>query len=115
MPSDGGEEVIAPSVPPVPAKPTQAEHEEHYAAGHAAYRSWCEHCVEGASPYAVVSEGELPEVGVDYAYFGPEGSQVTILVRKCMRTGCLAATQIPEKGINVCALAFFTGWLRGLR
>ena len=26
------------------------------------------------------------------------------------RTGCLAATQVPEKGMNVYALAFFTGW-----
>ena len=49
-----------------------------------------------ASPHAVVHEGESPEVGVDYAYLGSEGSQV------------------PEKGINVNALAFFTGWLRGL-
>ena len=47
VPSDGGEEVIAPRVPPVPAKPTQAEQDEHYATGHAAYRSWCEHCVKG--------------------------------------------------------------------
>ena len=88
--SDGGEEAVAPRVPPVPAKPTQAEQDEHYATGHAAYRSWCEHCVKGrgrASPHAVVSEGELPEVGVDYAYLGPEGSQVTILVCKCKRTG----------------------------
>ena len=46
--------------------------------------------------------------------FGPEGSQVTILVCKCKRTGCLAATQVLEKGMNVYALAFFTGWLRGL-
>ena len=110
MPSDAGEEVIAPRVPPVPAKPTQAEQDEHYATGHAAYRSWCEHSVKGrgrASPHAVVSEG-------DYAYLGPEGSQVTILVCKCKRTGCLAATQVPEKGMNVYALAFFTGWLRGL-
>ena len=112
-----GEEVIAPRVPPVPAKPTQAEQDEHHATGHAAYRSWREHCVKGrgrASPHAVVSEGELPEVGVDYAYLGPEGTQVTILVCKCKRTGCLAATQVPEKGMNVYALAFFTGWLRGL-
>ena len=101
----------------MPAKPTQAEQDEHHAAGHAAYRAWCEHCVQGrgrASPHAVVSEGELPEVGVDYAYLGPEGSQVTILVCKCKRTGCLAATQVPEKGMNVYALAFLTGWLRGL-
>ena len=60
------------------------------------------------------SEGELPEVGVDYAYLGPEGSQVTILVCKCKRTGCLAARQVPEKGMTVYALPFFTGWLRGL-
>ena len=96
VPSDGGEEVVAPRVPPVPAKPTQAEQDEHYAAGHAAYRSWCEHCVKGrgrASPHAVVSEGELPEVGVDYDYLGSEGSQVTILVCKCKRTGCLAAAR----------------------
>ena len=115
MPSDGGEEVIAPRVPPVPAKPTQAEQDEHYATSHAAFRSWCEHGVKGrgrASPHAVVSEGELPEDGVDYAYLGPEGSQVTILVCKCKRTGCLAATQVPEKGMKVYALAFFTGWLR---
>ena len=53
------------------------------------------------------------KLGVDYAYLGPEGSQVTILVCKCKRTGCLAATQVLEKGVNVYVLAFFTGWLRG--
>ena len=66
------------------------------------------------SPHVSVPEGELPEVGVDYAHMGPEGSQVTILVCKCKRTGCLAATQVPEKGMNAYAPAFFTGWLRGL-
>ena len=38
----------------------------------------CVNCVKGrgrASPHVVVSEGELPEVGVDYAYLGPEGSK----------------------------------------
>ena len=60
----------------------------------------------------------LKEIGqkleIDYAYLGPEGSQVTILVCKCKRTRCLAATQVPEKSMNVYALGFFTGWLRGL-
>ena len=102
-----------------PAKPTQAEQDEHCATGHAAYRFNGGNIVSKgrgrASPHAVVSEGELPEVGVDYAYLGPEESQVTIFVCKCKRTGCLAATQVPEKGMNVYALAaFFTGWLRGL-
>ena len=47
VPSDGGEEVVAPRVPPVPSKPTQAEQDEHHATGHTAYRSWCEHCIRG--------------------------------------------------------------------
>ena len=66
------------------------------------------------SPHGSVPEGELPEAGVDCAYMGPEGSQVTILVCKSMRSGCLPATQAPEKGMNANALAFFAGWLRGL-
>ena len=37
----------------------------------------------------VVCEGELREVGVDYAYLGPEGSQVTILV--CASASALGA------------------------
>ena len=52
----------------------------------------------------------MPEVGVDYAYMGPEGPQVTILEL----AGSLAATQVPEKGLNAYVLAFFAGWLRGL-
>ena len=67
------------------------------------------------SPHVTVLEGELPEVGVYDAYMGPEGSQVTILVCTCKRTGCLAATHVPVKGMNACALTFFAGWLRGLR
>ena len=46
--------------------------------------------------------------------WGRKDPQVTILVCKCKRTGCLAATQVPEKGMNVYALACFSGWLRGL-
>ena len=42
---------------------------------------------------------------------GPEGSQVTILVCKCKRTGCLAATQVPDKGMDASAPAFFAGWV----
>ena len=66
------------------------------------------------SPHVSVLEGELPGVGVDYAYMGPEGSDVTIFVCKSKRTGCLAATQVPKKGMHAHALALFTGWLRAL-
>ena len=41
VPSDGGEEAVAPIVPPVPSNPTKTEQDEHYTTGHAAYRSWC--------------------------------------------------------------------------
>ena len=66
------------------------------------------------SPHVSVPERECLEVGVDYAYIGLERFQVTILVCKCKRTGCLAVTQVLEKNMNAYALAFFTGWLRGL-
>ena len=103
-PSSGGEEAVAPRVPPVPSKPTQAEQDEHHATGHAACRSWCEHCVRGrgrVSPHVSVPEGELPEVGVDYAFMGPEGSHAWQR-RRCQRRALMPV------------LAFFAGWLRGL-
>ena len=101
----------------MPPKPSRAEVEEHYATGHAAYRSWCEHCVAGRgrdAPHSGAPEGELPEVGVDYAYLGPEGSRVTLLCCKDKRTGCPAATQVPSKGVDAYALSFLVGWLRSL-
>ena len=39
---------------------------------------------------------------------------MTVLVCESKRTGCLTAGQEPEKGMNVSAMAFFAGWLRGL-
>ena len=83
VPSDGGEEAVAPRVPPGPSEPTQEEQYEHYATGHASHRSWCDHCVRGrgrVSPHVVAFERELLDVGVDHADMGPEGSQVTIMV-----------------------------------
>ena len=99
------------------APPSQAELDEHYATGHAAFRSWCAHCVAGrgrASPHVAAPAGELPEVGADYAYLGPEGAQVTLLVVKDKKTGCLGATQVPSKGVEPYSQAFLVGWLRGL-
>ena len=63
------------------------------------------------SPHVSVPEGELPEVGVDHAHVGPEGHQVMILVCKCKRTGCLAATQVPEKGMNECPCSSLLHWM----
>ena len=66
------------------------------------------------SPHVIAPQGELPEVGVDSAYMGPEGSQVTIVVCRCKRTKCWAAAQVPRKGVHVHALVFFVGLQRGL-
>eukprot|EP00971_Amphidinium_carterae_P274209 5442081-Amphidinium_carterae.1 len=65
-------------LPAVPTTPSAAEVADHYSTGHAAYRSWCQHCVAGrgrAAAHHSQPEGELPEVGADYAYLGPEGKQ----------------------------------------
>ena len=43
--------------------------------------------VEDVHLHMRLSEGELPEVGVDYAYLGPEGSQVT-------KTWCASASAL---------------------
>ena len=74
------------------------------------------HCHSLAEDIGMAALEELFPVELERhcQLFGPEGSQVTILVCKCKRTGYLAATQVPKKGMNVYALAFFTGWLRGL-
>ena len=72
-----------------------------------------EHCVRGrgrVSPHVSVLKGELLEVGVDYACMGLEGSQVTILVCRCKRTGCQAATPVPEKGMNFSLLDGCAVW-----
>eukprot|EP00971_Amphidinium_carterae_P256519 5093365-Amphidinium_carterae.1 len=105
-----------PAAPPLLAAAEVAERYRN-ATGHAAYRSWCEHCVAGrgkSATHRAQPEGELPEIGADYAYLGPDGSQVTLLVLKDRRTGCLAATQVPAKSAEPYALGFTVGWLRGL-
>ena len=105
---------IAPGVPPVPTKPTQAEQDEHHATGHAAYRSFVSKVEDVHLHMRLFLKESCQKLESTTLYLGPEGSQATILVCKCKRTGCLTATQVPEKGMNVYTLAFFTGWLRGL-
>ena len=76
-----------------------------------AFRSWCPHFVAGrgrASPHVAAPAGEL------LAYLGPKGAQVTLLVVKDKKTGCLGATQVPSQGVEPYSQAFLVGWLRGL-
>ena len=67
-----GEEATRVKVPRVPPTPTQAEVQEHTLSGHAAYRSWCPHCVRGRGTnnhHATVAKeavAEVPTVSFDY-------------------------------------------------
>ena len=71
-----GEELMVPRVPSLPPVPSARQIAEHELTGHAVYRSWCRHCVASKGrPHAHSSqeEGELPEIGVDYGFFGRDG------------------------------------------
>eukprot|EP00971_Amphidinium_carterae_P149742 2968747-Amphidinium_carterae.1 len=95
-------------MPRRPGQPSASEREAHEATGHACYRVWCSHCVQGrgrASPHNPSEEGALPEIGADFAYMGSAGpDQMVLLVLKDKRTGSIGATQVPNKGVDSYAL-----------
>ena len=62
---------------PGPVAPRRWERDEHEAAGHAVYRSWCECCVRARgigtqhrSRGDDSEEGALPEIVMDYGFMG---------------------------------------------
>ena len=60
-------------------------------------------------------EGELPEIGIDYAFFGRDREGVLpILCVKCRNssTGCPGATVVDRKGASDCASAFLTAFIK---
>ena len=62
-----------PRVPNLPPEPSARQIAEHELPGHAVYRSWCRHCVASkgrAQAHSSREEGELPEIGIDYGFFG---------------------------------------------
>ena len=113
-----GEVALVPRVPCAPKAPTVADREEHEATGHAAYRSWCPHCVAARGrrgPHLTSEPGELPEVGFDYGFLGHRRENcLTLLVGKDRRTGSLMCSAVPRKGACAYARAFATGWLLSL-
>ena len=62
-----------------PRLPTELEVEQHYAAGHVPYRSWCPICVKGQgvnTRHAHINREEQQEystVSIDYAFMTSEG------------------------------------------
>ena len=62
-----------PRVPNLPPEPSARQIAEHELTGHAVYRSWCRHCVASkgqADAHSSREEGELPEIGIEYGFFG---------------------------------------------
>ena len=100
-----GDEAMVPRVPNLPPEPSARLIAEHELTGHAVYRSWCRHCVASkgrAQAHSSREEGELPEIGIDYGFFGSDKEDVLpILCVKCRNssTGCqrnLVRPVVPE-------------------
>ena len=82
-----GEELMVPRVPNLPPEPSARQIAEHELTGHALYRSWCRHCVASKGRAHAQSsrvEGDLPEICIDYGFFGRDKDDVLpILCVKC--------------------------------
>ena len=90
-----GDEAMVPRVPNLPPEPSARQIAEHELTGHAVYRSWCRYCVASkgrAQAHSSQEEGELPEIGIDYGFFGRDKEDVLpILCVNCRNssTGCV--------------------------
>ena len=70
-------------VPNLPPQPSARQIAEHDLTGHAVYRSWCRHCVASkgrAHVHSSREDGELPEIGIDYGFFGSDRKGVLPIV-----------------------------------
>ena len=114
------EELMVPRVPILPPEPSARQIAEHELTGHAVYRSWCRHCVASKGRAHAPSsreEGKLPEIGIDYGFFGRDREDVLpILCVKCRNssTGCLGATVVDRKGASDYASSFLTAFIKSL-
>ena len=115
-----GDEAMMPRVPNLPPEPSARQIAEHELTGHAVCRSWCRHCVASkgrAHAHSSREEGELPEIGIDYGFFGRDKEDVLpILFVTCRNssTGCVGATVVDRKGASDCASSFLTAFIKSL-
>ena len=75
-----------PRVPNLPPEPCARQIAEHELTGHAVYRSWCRHCVASkgrAHAHSSREGGELPEIGIDYGFFGRDKEDVLPIFCVC--------------------------------
>ena len=115
--ADGGE-LMVPRVPRLHPEPGARQIAERELTRHAVCRSWCRHCDASkgrAHAHSSREEGELPEIGIDYGFFGRDREDVLpIMCVKCRNssTGCLAATVVDRKGALDCVSSFLTAVIK---
>ena len=95
MPSDGGDEAVAPRVPPVPVKPTQAEQDEHYTTGHAAYQNLPTHGNHVLQRFNEETFGSFPfsSVRIDREQHVPDSSNHSLSLIKLFSFSCPAGNK----------------------
>ena len=85
-----GDEAMVPWVPNLHPEPSARQIAEHELTGHEVHRSWCRHCVASKGrthAHSSREEGELPEIGIDYGFFGRDKEDVLpILCVKCQNS-----------------------------
>ena len=112
-----GDEAMVPRVPNLLLDPSARQIAEHELTG-AVYRSLCRHCVASkgrAHAHSSREEGELPELGIDYGFFGRDREDVLpILCVKCRNssTRCIGATIVDRKGASDHASSFLTAFIK---
>ena len=115
-----GDEAMVLRVPNLPPEPSARQIVEHELTGHAVYRSWCRHRVASkgrAHAHSSREDGELPEIGIGYYFFGRDREDVLpILCVKCRNssTGCTGATVVDRKQTSDYPSSFLTAFIKSL-
>ena len=113
---------MVPRVPNLLPEPDARQIAEHELTGHAVYRSWCRRCVASkgrAHAHSSREEGELPEIGIDYGFFGREREREDVLPILCVKcrnssNGCVGATVVDRKGASDYASSFLKAFIKSL-
>ena len=85
-----------------PSDPSDREREDHRAAGHVPYRSWCTHCVAAAGRDAAhtrsdADQDQVPTLSTDYGFLqGEDGPPM--IVTHCFPDGVVTAAVMESKG-----------------
>ena len=98
-----GDEATVPRRPNLPPQPSA--------------RQIAEYELTGAHAHSSREEGELPEIGIDYGFFGRDREDVLPIPRVTCRnssTGCMGATVVDRKEASDYASSFLTTFINSL-